>query len=67
MISSERGWSDTTFAAERLRLDALDEDDAQRQHEPEVIGVEDRAQGLVLADLSDLSRSACTTERVLLS
>ena len=50
MISSERGWSDTTFAAERLRLDALDEDDAQRQHEPEVIGVEDRAQGLVLAD-----------------
>ena len=36
---------------ERLRLEALDEDDAQRQHEPEVIGVEDRAQGLVLADL----------------
>ena len=48
----QRGWSDTTFSAERLRLEALDEDDAQRQHEPEVIGVEDRAQGLVLADLS---------------
>ena len=47
----QRGWSDTTFAAERLRLEALDEDDAQRQHEPEVIGVEDRAQGLVLAGL----------------
>ena len=46
----QRGWSDTTFAVERLRLEALDEDDAQRQHEPEVIGVEDRAQGLVLAD-----------------
>ena len=29
------------------------EDDAQTQHEPEVIGVEDRADGLVLADLSD--------------
>ena len=47
----QRGWSDTTFSAERLRLEALDEDDAQRQHEPEVIRVEDRAQGLVLADL----------------
>ena len=39
------------FGAERLRLEALDEDDAQTQHEPEVIGVEDRADGLVLADL----------------
>ena len=29
----------------------MDEDDAQMQHEPEVIGVEDRAEGLVLADL----------------
>jgi hypothetical protein len=47
----QRGWSDTTFGAERLRLEALDEDDAQTQHEPEVIGVEDRADGLVLADL----------------
>ena len=41
----QRGWSDTTFAAERLRLEALDEDGAQTQHEPEVIGVEDRAEG----------------------
>jgi hypothetical protein len=49
--TSKRGWSDTTFGAERLRLEALDEDDAQTQHEPEVIGVEDRADGLVLADL----------------
>ena len=32
-------------------IEALDEDDAQMQHEPEVIGVEDRADGLVLADL----------------
>ena len=47
----QRGWSDTTFGAERLRLEALDEDDAQTQHEPEVIGVEDRADGSVLADL----------------
>ena len=37
----QRGWSDTTFGAERLRLEALDEDDAQTQHEPEVIGVEE--------------------------
>jgi hypothetical protein len=28
-----------------------DEDDAQMQHEPEVIRVEDRAEGLVLSDL----------------
>ena len=47
----QQGWSDTTFSAERLRLEALDEDDAQRHHEPEVVGVEDRAQGLVLTDL----------------
>ena len=48
----QRGWSDTTFAAERLRLEALDEDGAQTQHEPEVIGVEDRArEGLAEADL----------------
>ena len=39
----QRGWSDTTLAAERLRLEALDEDGAQMQHEPEAIGVEDRA------------------------
>ena len=36
---------DTTFAAESLRLEALDEDGARRQHEPEVIEVEDRAEG----------------------
>ena len=30
---------------------AFDEYDAQTQHEPEVIGVEDRADGLVLTDL----------------
>ena len=48
----QRAWSDTTFAAERLRLEALDEDGAQTQHEPEVIGVEDRArEGLAEADL----------------
>ena len=48
----QRGWSDTTFAAECLRLEALDEDGAQTQHEPEVIGVEDRArEGLAEADL----------------
>jgi hypothetical protein len=41
----QRGWSDTTFAAESLRLEALDEDDTRRQYEPEVIGVEDRAEG----------------------
>jgi hypothetical protein len=28
-----------------------DEDDTQMQHEPEAIGVEDRAEGLVLSDL----------------
>ena len=42
----------SALTAERLRLEALDEDDAQTQHEPEVIGVEDRADGLILADLS---------------
>ena len=37
---------------ERLRLEALDKDGAQTQHEPEVIGVEDRArEGLAEADL----------------
>ena len=51
----QRGWSDTTFGAERLRLEALDEDDAQTQHEPEVIGVEDRADGLVLGPGRPLS------------
>ena len=44
MTSSEDG-ADTTFAAESLRLEALDEDGARRQHEPEVIEVEDRAEG----------------------
>ena len=52
MTSSEDGLTPrSALTAERLRLEALDEDDAQTQHEPEVIGVEDRADGLVLADL----------------
>ena len=44
-------WSVVSKAVKSTRLEALDEDDAQMQHEPEVIGVEDRAEGLVLADL----------------
>ena len=60
----QRGWSDTTFAAERLRLEALDEDGAQTQHEPEVIGVEDRArEGLAEADLSERRVLECCRRR----